>query len=209
MERMTTVNLELRGVDADSSELDRFLPGYDARERHSIAIQAPARLVFETARNYDMRSLGPVAAILRARAWVLGSSRGAEPRRGLVEETRSLGWGLLEEEAGRFYCSGAVCQPWLADVVFRPLPPAEFRDHGEPDVVRIAWTLETLPLGPERTRFSTETRVAAADPASRRKFLRYWRFVRPGVVLIRVFLLRGIRRSAERAWRRTRARNAI
>ena len=197
------------GRAGEPSGLDRFLPEYDVRERHSIAIQAPARLVFETARDYDMRSLRPVAAILRARAWVLGSSRAAEPRRGLAEETRSLGWGLLEEEAGRFYCSGAVCQPWLADVVFEPVPPAEFRNYRGPDRVKIAWTLEALPLGPERTRFSSETRVAASDSGARRKFLRYWRFVRPGVVLIRVFLLRGIRRSAERAWRRTRARNAI
>ena len=196
-------------IGAGFSGLDRFLPEYDVRERHSIAIQAPARLVFEIARRFDMRSLGPVAAVLRARAWLLGSSRAAPRRRGLVEETRSLGWGVLEEEAGRFYCSGAVCRPWLADVVFRPLAPAEFRASGEPDAVKIAWTLEALPLGPERTRFSTETRVAATDADARRKFLRYWRLVRPGVVLIRVFLLRGVRRTAERAWRRSRAGNPI
>jgi hypothetical protein len=74
---------------------------------------------------------------------------------------------------------------------------------------KIAWTLEALPLGPERTRFSTETRVATTDAGARRKFLRYWRFVRPGVILIRVFLLRAIRRAAERVWRSSRQRNAV
>jgi hypothetical protein len=194
-----------------ASGLDRFLPEYDVRERHSIAIQAPARLVFETARRYDMKSLGPVAAILSMRAWALGSTRSRAPRRGFVEETRSLGWGVLEEETGRYYCSGAVCQPWLPDVVFRAVPPDEFSGYGEPDLVKIAWTLEALPLGPERTRFSTETRVAATDPEARRKFLRYWKFVRPGVVLIRYFLLRGIGRAAQKAWRRSRyeGRNSI
>jgi hypothetical protein len=196
----------IAGAGESSSGLDRFIPEYDVRERHSIAIQAPARLVFETARGYDMRSIGLIAAILRARAWILGSSRTGVPRRGLVEETRNLGWGVLEDEPGRSYCSGAVCQPWLADVVFRAVPPADFAGYGEPDLVKIAWTLEALPLGPARTRFSTETRVAATDQAARRKFLRYWRFVRPGVVLIRVFLLRGLRRSAEKAWRRSRGR---
>jgi hypothetical protein len=123
-----------------------------------------------------------------------------------VEETRSLGWGVLEEEPGRFYCSGAVCQPWLANVRFRAIPPADFAGYAEPDLVKIAWTLEALPLGPARTRLSTETRVAATDASARRKFRRYWSFVRPGIVLIRVFLLRGVRRSAERAWRRSRRR---
>ena len=196
-------------IDAPSSGLDRFLPDADVRERHSIAIRAPAGFVMETARRFDMRSIGPVAAILRVRAWILGASRASTPRRGLVDETRSLGWGVLEENANRFYCSGAICQPWLADVVFQAVPPAEFRDYDEPGMIRIAWTLETLPLGPDRTRFSTETRVAATDAAARRKFLSYWRFTRPGIVLIRVFLLRGVRRAAERAWRRSRRRNAI
>jgi hypothetical protein len=189
--------------------LDRFLPSPDILERHSIAIQAPARLVFETARSCDMRSLGPVAAILRARAWLLGSSRPEGPRLGLVEETRRLGWGVLEDEPGRYYCAGAVCQPWLADVVFRAVPPGDFREYDEPDLVKIAWTLEALPLGAERTRFSTETRVAATDEGARRRFFRYWRRVRPGVLLIRVFLLRAIRRSAERAWRGRRQRSEV
>jgi hypothetical protein len=204
-------NAEPTRLDEISPVLDRFLPDYDVREQHSIAIRAPARLVFETARRFDLRSLGPVDAIFRARAWLLGSSRQAPPGRGLIEETQSMGWGVLEDVEGRLYCSGAVCQPWLADVVFQPVPPAEFRVYANPDRVKIAWTLEALPLGgnPERTRLSTETRVAATDAGARRKFLRYWRCVRPGVVLIRIFLLRGVRRSAERAWRRSGGANSI
>ncbi len=189
--------------------LDRFLPEYDIRERHSIAIEAPARLVVETARRYDLRSLPPVAAILRLRAWILRARGPAGPRQGLVEETRRLGWGVLEEEDGRYYCSGAVCQPWLADVVFHAVPPADFRDYAEPDLVKIAWTLEALSLGPGRTRFSTETRAFATDAGARRKFLRYWKSVRPGIVLIRLCLLRAVRRSAERAWRASRSRVAV
>ena len=193
------------------SALDRFLPDPDVRERHSISIQAPARLVFEIARSYDMRSLGPIAAILRLRAWVLGSSRpdAPGPRRGLVDETRRLGWGDLADSGDRYHCAGAVCQPWLPDVTFRGVPREEFADYREPGVVKIAWTLEALPLGPARTRFSTETRAAATDEWARHKFLRYWRFVRPGVALIRVFLLRAIRRSAQRAHRSSRQRNPL
>jgi hypothetical protein len=148
-----------------------------------------------------MRSLGPVAAILRLRALLLGSRQNEGPREGLVDETRRLGWGVLEEDEGRYYCAGAVCQPWLADVVFASVPPTEFAGYGEPDRVKIAWTLEVEPLGPERTRLATETRAAATDERARRKFRRYWRFVSPGIVLIRRCLLRAVRRAAERAWR--------
>ena len=191
------------------SRLDRFAPEFDVRERHSIAIQAPARLVFETACGFDMRSLPPVAAILRLRAWMLRARGAPGPRAGLLEETRRLGWGVLEEEKGRYYCSGAICQPWLADVAFRAVPPEDFTGFAPPDAVKIAWTLEALPLGPSRTRFSTETRVSATDDAARRKFQRYWRGVRPGIVLIRLCLLRGVRRSAERAFRTSRQRIAV
>jgi hypothetical protein len=189
--------------------LDRFLPEAEVRERHSIAIQAPARLVFETARRFDLRSIRAVAAVLRLRAWFLGSQKSAGPRMGLVEETRRLGWGVLEDQDGRYYCAGAVCQPWLPDVTFRAVPPADFPGCREPDFVKIAWTLEVLPIGDERTRFSTETRAAATDEGARRKFLRYWKKVRPGVLLIRICLLRALRRSAERTWRDSRARVAV
>ena len=44
---------------------------------------------------------------------------------------------------------------------------------------------------------STETRVHVADPASRRKFRRYWLVIRPFSGLIRIQLLRAARRRAE------------
>jgi hypothetical protein len=45
---------------------------------------------------------------------------------------------------------------------------------------------------------STETRVHVPDPASRRRFARYWRVVRPFSGLIRVLVLRAAKRRAER-----------
>jgi hypothetical protein len=46
---------------------------------------------------------------------------------------------------------------------------------------------------------STETRVHVADPASRKKFRRYWLVVRPFSGLIRILLLRAARTRAEAA----------
>ena len=47
-------------------------------------------------------------------------------------------------------------------------------------------------------RLSTETRVHVPDPISHRKFVRYWRIVRPFSGLIRTSILRAAKRRAER-----------
>jgi hypothetical protein len=177
--------------------LDRFLPHADVRERHEILVHAPADLVLDTARRSDPESIPAVRAIFTMRAWFLGSRR---PRlaAGLVEKTLRLGWGVLEEEEGRFFCAGAVCRPWLADVDFHSLPPTKFAAYAEPGRVKIAWTLEVEPEEAGWTRFATETRAVATDEASRVKFRRYWRLAGPGILLIRKFLLPAVRREAER-----------
>jgi hypothetical protein len=53
---------------------------------------------------------------------------------------------------------GAVTQPWLADVVFRPLPPAEFSAFNEPGFVKIAWTLRAGPVGEARSAAERQAR---------------------------------------------------
>ncbi len=180
------------------ARLDRFLPRPDVRERHEIRVHAPPALVLDTARQLDPESIPAVRAIFAARAWVLGSRRPRPAPAGLVEMTRRLGWGVLDEEEGRYFCAGAVCRPWLADVDFRPLPPADFAAYADPGCVKIAWTLEADPAQSGWTRFATETRAVATDEPSRKKFRRYWRIASPGILLIRKLLMPAIRREAER-----------
>lgn len=188
-------------MDPESTALDRFIPRPDVRERFEKAVEAPADLVFDVATRFDMQSLPPVRAIFRLREALLGA-RPHSPRapQGIVEETRALGWGTLLEEPGRLIVGGAVCQPWLPDVRFRAIEPWRFRDFAEPDQVRIAWTIEAHPLAPQRSLLAQETRVAATDEPARRKFRRYWRWARFGIVSIRLLLLPAIRRAAERRW---------
>jgi hypothetical protein len=98
---------------------------------------------------------------------------------------------------------GAVTQPWMADVVFRPLPPDEFAAFHEPDYVKIVWTLRADPVGAADSVFRTETRVATTDPTARARFRRYWSFASPGIILIRWMTLGPLKAEAER-----RARSA-
>lgn len=170
-------------------------------------MRAPAGLVLETARDFDLQSVPLVRAIFRLRALAMGAREqaGRKPQ-GMIAELLGLGWERLAEEPGRCFVAGAACQPWRADVVFEPIPAQRFAAHAEPDRVKIAWSLEAEPLGPALTLLATETRVAATDDQARKKFHRYWRRVRIGVRAIRWLLLRAVRRQAERRWRAMRLR---
>jgi hypothetical protein len=93
---------------------------------------------------------------------------------------------------------GAVTQPWQANVVFRPLPPAEFAAFNKPGYVKIAWTLRADPDGADASIFRTETRAVATNPVSRAKFRRYWSLLSPGIIVIRWASLRPLKAEAER-----------
>lgn len=188
-----------------TAALDPFLPDPDVQERFSVEVRAPAALVMEEARGFDLQSLPLVKLIFRLRERLMGAPpSGPRVPQGLLAEIRGLGWGTLVDQPDRLLVCGARCQPWLAEVTFRAIPAEQFAAYREPDQVKIGWTLEAEALGPDRTRFSHETRVAATDPESRRRFARYWRWARVGIIGIRLLLMPAIRRRAERRWRRER-----
>lgn len=180
--------------------LDEFIPAPDVCERFTHEVDAPAAFVMDTAREFDMQSLPSVQAIFRLREVVTGSGHVNRAPRGLVTDMLQLGWGLLRDDPGRVFVAGAICQPWQPQVRFRPIAPGAFLTHSEPDHVKIAWTLETTPLGDARCRFSHETRVVATDEAARVRFRRYWRWARVGIVAIRWIMLPAIARRAEQRY---------
>jgi len=187
-----------KGDEADPL-LDRFMPVYDIVERHHIQVAAGADITFAAACEQDLMAAPAVRTIVRAREVLLGSEPDTTTRpRGLLDFTRSLGWGVLAEVPGREVVMGAVTQPWKANVVFRALPPAEFAAFNEPDYVKIAWTLRADPIDADASIFRTETRAVATDAAARGKFRRYWSFLSPGIILIRWASLRPLKAEAER-----------
>jgi hypothetical protein len=184
--------------DADPL-LDQFIPVYEVAERHHIHVAAPADIAFAAACEEDLMALPIVRAIFKTREVVLGGQPDTVSRpRGLLAWTKSIGWGVLAEAPGREVVMGAVTQPWLADVVFRPPSPDEFAAFNEPDYVKIVWTLRADAMGPHTSVFRTDTRVVTTDAVARAKFRWYWARFSPGILLIRWLLLGPIRRDAER-----------
>jgi hypothetical protein len=186
------------GEREEDQLLDRFMPIFEVAERHHISVAAPAATTFAAAAEMDLNRSLPVRLIFRARAWAMGSaSRQPAPTEGFLRLAKGIGWGVLAERPGQEIVMGAVTQPWLADVVFRPLPPEQFARFSEPGYVKIAWTLRADPAGDTRSVFRTETRVVATDPGARTKFRRYWSFASPGIVLIRWLMLGPVKAEAE------------
>jgi len=179
--------------------IERFMPRADVGERYEMLVRAPAALVFDVAWSFDLQALPLVRAIFWLREKFLGTTRPPDRfAKGLVDETTALGWGVLAHRPGRELVMGAVTQPWQANVTFTAVAPEYFAGFADPDLVKIVWTLEAEPLGPGVTRFRHETRVLATDDAARRKFLRYWRWARFGIRMIRWLMLPAVRREAER-----------
>ncbi|HEU4954051.1 MAG TPA: hypothetical protein VFT28_05730, partial [Gemmatimonadales bacterium] len=169
---------------------------------HETRVRAPAAVTYASARELDLRRSRLIQGLFRARQLLMGGrTAAAGTDRSFLDEMQALGWQVLAEEPGRELVMGAVTQPWLADVVFRGVPPGEFAGFREPNYVKIAWTMCVTPRGDGTSVFSTETRAVATDPAARARFRPYWTLASPGIVLIRWEMLRLVKRGAERAGR--------
>jgi hypothetical protein len=187
-----------RARRSDDALLDRFMPAYEVLERHAIDVAAPAEVALAAARELDPESSRIVFAIFRARELIMRAKRDETIRpRGLLEGMKAIGWGVLAETPGEIVL-GAVTKPWEANPVFRPLAPEEFAGFSEPGYVKIAWTLRADAAGAGASRFSTETRVIATDPESRRRFRWYWSLLSPGILVIRRAILPLVKAEAER-----------
>ncbi len=184
--------------DADAL-LDLFMPDYEVAERHHVRVAAPASLTHAAACEISLDGSLLVRTMMKTRETILGGAPQEKllPRP-LIDQLTDLGWSILAEIPDREVVLGTVTQPWYANVVFRPIPPADFAAFNEPGYVKIITTLRADPLGPDASIARTETRVATNDATAREKFRFYWSCFRPGIVLIRRVLLNTVKQEAER-----------
>ena len=109
----------------------------------------------------------------------------------------------LATQPGQEIVFGLVGRFWKLALEEAPrIPdPQAFLAFDDPAYAKVAANLLITEGEDGRTRCSTETRVYAPDPATRRKFAFYWSFISMGSAFIRVLWLRAIKRKAERASR--------
>lgn len=154
------------------------LPQYHHRERHSIAVDAPAERALAAAMETRLDDVPVVALLVRLRG--LGRPRG------------SL-WDAMRASSFRHEGDDtlvAIGKPW------RPrggmLAVDDFAAFAEPGYAKMAVDLRFAD-----GRLATETRVFLTSPGARRRFRAYWLLVRPFSGLTRRLWLRAAKRRAE------------
>jgi hypothetical protein len=187
-------------VNAPATLLDRYLPAYDVREQHQTRVRVPPEQAYAAFRALCLDRSLLVRALFGLRT--LPARLSGHPAAPLapagtpfVDVLLATGWRVLEERPGGELVLGVVTQPWTAAVRFTGLPGPEFVAFRRPGFTKIAVNLAVRALPDLGTVVSTETRVAATDPAARRRFRRYWLLVRPGVRLVRRLMLAELRRA--------------
>ena len=178
-------------------DLDDVVPEPEHVTKQARVIEAPRAVVWEELHRLKLSAL-PVTLVLsavRALPVVLAGRRRGGLDRPFVDVVPIP---KLSSEAPTAVVYGGVLQPWRLSGGDEPpaLDAAGVREFAEPGWVRIAMDFRLAPaVG--GTHLSSETRVAATDPTTRKRFDRYWLVVGPGSSAIRWELLTAVASKAE------------
>lgn len=174
-----------------------MVPVADHVTRQSRVIDASPSVVWDELHRLRLASLPVTLALSAVRALpVLLSGRA----RGGLDRTflDVVPVPVLSSERPKAVVFGGVLQAWRLTGGEQPpsLDAAGVREFAEPGWVKVGMEFRLAPsLG--GTRLSCETRVAATDPETGRRFLRYWWVVRPGSSAIRWEVLAAVALRAE------------
>jgi hypothetical protein len=182
------------------TRLDEFVPVWQFGEHHAIRVAAPPERVFDAVKRIPAGEI----TFFRLLTWIRRGGRNlpesilnAGNTSPLLEVATNSGFIYLADDAPRELVVGTiVIAPPGAR---RSLTPQIFTTPLPPGYALAAMNFLVKPDGPNGSIVSTETRVFANSPDSRRRFARYWRLIYPGSALIRRMWLRAVRRRATRA----------
>jgi hypothetical protein len=187
-------------VSKTETRLDEFMPAWQFHERHTIKVAASPERAFDAVRRVRANEI----SLFKTLTWIRRGGRNlpegilnAGDTAALLDVATRNGFIYLASEAPREVVVGTV-------VVAPPgtrskrgtLTPQTFKTPLPPGFALAAMNFVVTPDGPNASIVSTETRVFANSPESRRRFARYWRVIYPGSAIIRRMWLRAVRRRA-------------
>ena len=185
-------------------KLDAFLPTYDFHEYHSVKVNASTGRVFTAIQELTPAELSPLIfwmlAIRDLPARLTGNHAPKVAQPGpFLEQLYRGGFIPLAEEAGHEIVFGLVGQFWKLNLGEAPhIPdPQAFLSFNHPAYAKVAANLLVTDIGDGHTKCSTETRVYALAPSTRRKFAFYWWIISMGSAFIRMLWLQAIKKKAE------------
>lgn len=182
-----------------TTTLERTVPVYHFRERHSRLIAAPPEAVWRALVSLTVNDLTVTRALLALRH--LGRHGGHSPVRDGATVRPLFTDGpvtMLEIEAPHYAVGGAVARPWQPEPDRRTATTIEqFAAFDEPGWVKYLIDFNLTTEG-ANTRLSTETRGYSTDDRARRLFRLYWTAIRLPSGITRMDMLTAIARIAMR-----------
>jgi len=177
--------------------LQRNLPEFQFSERHQIAVEAPARRVWQALNTARVEG-SPLTRAAVSLRMLPARLAGREISQPALFDLSGMGSFLrLGEIADSEFVLGMVGQFWLPRGNLAPIQASDFQAFDDPAFAKLAWGF-LLVEGSGRTLLKTETRVFCPSAETVRPFRRYWYLIRPISGLIRREILAGIRRQALR-----------
>ena len=178
------------------SRIEELLREYEFVERHSVPLAVPAGEALAAVKTVTPGDMWLVRALFALRSLPALVRRGGglprEKTRPLAEQMIGFGFVPLRDD-GEELALGFVGQPWRITGGSMPKlrSAEEWRAFDRPGYVKAVMNFTA-----DGARLATETRIHATDEASRRRFARYWRVIKPFSCVIRLVWLRAAARAA-------------
>lgn len=170
--------------------LEKFLPQFHFSERHSILISAQPSAVTAQIADLNVSDSWIIRTLLTLRGIPKRTSTG-------IEGWKKMGFVILEHQPDQEIILGLIGQFWKTSGKIQSFAAEEFTAFNNPAFVKAVWNFKIIPLDGNQLQLETETRIFCPDTNVRKKFGRYWFFIKPFSGLIRMEMLRIIKRKAE------------
>jgi hypothetical protein len=169
---------------------EKYLPDFHFSEKHGIEIKASPEKVASLIMELDASDSWIVRMLLKLRGIPRKTTRG-------MEGWKKMGFVMLEHQPNKEAILGLMGQFWKPTGNIQKFAAEDFASLHDERYVKATWNFEILPAGKSNVRLETETRIYCMHENVRKKFARYWFFIKPFSALIRLEMLRLIRKKAE------------
>lgn len=188
--------------DTGTLLIESAMPTYDAVIAEHIVVAADPATTFAAARELDLLTVH--SPLLDLSMWLRGlparlSGKAAPslPKLVVAEDMGLPGWTFLGQRPNLELAFSAVGKFWQPTIEWRTVAAADFSSFDEPGWGKIAANFSVRSYGASTTLLTYECRTVTTDPQSRRRFLRYWRLIRPFVGHVLRATLRQLAANAE------------
>ena len=170
--------------------IDEFLPRYDARERHSIEVNAATSEVYRAVRQTNFQKANLTKFLFKLRG--ISSSESFS-----LEDYLKMRFVILGERPDEEILLGLTGKFWKPSGDLIRVEAQDFVRFNRAGYAKAVWNFSLGKTTDGAVRLQTETRVLCTDAASRSLFRVYWFFIGFFSGAIRREMLGVIKKSAE------------